>query len=418
MKRRFFHFAGILAMTVMIQGLAEAQVRKAKSKPAVKAPVIRQQKDRGSAVPATQAGTGGPAIAIGGNGGKGSVLGKGGSGGNAIAVGGKGGDVLGDRGTAGKGGSALAIGGRGGDAQGGVGGRGGDAIAFGGNGGNVLSRTPLLGDRSNRSDSKNADSKSAGTTLINTGTINNTAGNGGNGGPGGQGGNGGNATVIVGDNNTVINGNITINAGSRKGARGRSASGGGSGGGFGGSGGGSGGGYAVDGAPGIAVASNGADGTVIGSNGSPAVAVGKDGKDGKDAKDAKESKTADQPVVQTQRYLKLQNDSGSKLKVWVQYRTLSEQKVWVWVPAAPEDSDKALTYDLEPGQSLHVAQQGEKIAASRVRLWAQSEIGKWLEYKDADLWLVPEEDQNGQHNYMANEIKTFTFVFPRKEVAK
>ena len=200
MKRRFFHFAGILAMTVMIQGLAEAQVRKAKSKPAVKAPVIRQQKDRGSAVPATQAGTGGPAIAIGGNGGKGSVLGKGGSGGNAIAVGGKGGDVLGDRGTAGKGGSALAIGGRGGDAQGGVGGRGGDAIAFGGNGGNVLSRTPLLGDRSNRSDSKNADSKSAGTTLINTGTINNTAGNGGNAtGAGSKGGRGGDAKIVAGD---------------------------------------------------------------------------------------------------------------------------------------------------------------------------------------------------------------------------
>jgi hypothetical protein len=62
-----------------------------------------------------------------------------------------------------------------------------------------------------------------------------------------------------------------------------------------------------------------------------------------------------------------------------------------------------------------------------VRLWAKSTSAngqEWLEYKDQDLWLVPEVDKDDakpkdpsepkapkEHVYYAPEAQTFTFVF-------
>jgi hypothetical protein len=118
--------------------------------------------------------------------------------------------------------------------------------------------------------------------------------------------------------------------------------------------------------------------------------------------------------VQTRRFLKLKNDSGEKLEVFVQYIVRTEDGEPLWIPGEPE-TGKALTLDVEPGQELFVESNGKKIASSVARIWAVSSKGKLLEFRGKDLWLVPEQAPNGDHVYMAPEIKTFTFVFPRFE---
>jgi hypothetical protein len=227
-----------------------------------------------------------------------------------------------------------------------------------------------------------------------------TGGAGGNAsGPGSKGGAGGDAILVLGNGNTVINGNVTFVKGST--GKGSSSSGGGGGG----------GGGSPAGGAGASVESSVVSGAsvVAGTNGTAT-----DSTAPKSTNDA----SPEQAVEQTQRYLQLKNDSGSKLKVWLQYHTLGAKNTWSWVPADPATSDKTLTFELEAGQEGYVQQQGKKITANRVRLWAKSETGQWLEFKDTDLWLVPEQDKEGVHRYFATEIKTFTFVFPRPAASK
>ena len=84
---------------------------------------------------------------------------------------------------------------------------------------------------------------------------------------------------------------------------------------------------------------------------------------------------------------------------------------WVWLPEDPEKSQETLAYDLEPGEEMHLGDGQAALTASRVRLWAVTENGDgWLDYKDKDLWLVPEEE-DGQHCYYADEVETFPFTF-------
>jgi hypothetical protein len=116
----------------------------------------------------------------------------------------------------------------------------------------------------------------------------------------------------------------------------------------------------------------------------------------------------------TRRFLKVKNETGSKLRISVQYRTLTD-KTWTWLPANPEESAKALTHELADGEEMYVQDAGTKIAASRVRIWAESEAGRWFQFKDDDLWLVPEMNDRGEHVYQATEMKTFTFIFPKLE---
>src|SRR5262249_9662073 len=135
-----------------------------------------------------------------------------------------------------------------------------------------------------------------------------------------------------------------------------------------------------------------------------AVARGKDGAD-----------NATEKPAQTRRYLTVRNDTDAKATVRVQYRAKTEEGIWVWVPAAPEDGDRALTFEVEAGKSLTLEVGGKKLAASRVRLWAEAADGKWLQHKDRDLWLVPETDDSGEHVYFAPQVETFTFALRRQD---
>ena len=70
---------------------------------------------------------------------------------------------------------------------------------------------------------------------------------------------------------------------------------------------------------------------------------------------------------------------------------------------------------MAPGQELFVENNGKKMASPVVRIWAVSAKGQFLAFRGQDLWLVPEQDQNGQHVYLAPDVRTFNFVFPRPE---
>jgi hypothetical protein len=113
-------------------------------------------------------------------------------------------------------------------------------------------------------------------------------------------------------------------------------------------------------------------------------------------------------VTQTRRYLKVKNDTGSKLTVWLHYRTLTTGDEWKWFP---KDGRKAVRYELDPGEETYLCHEGWKVNASRVRIWAETASGEQMdEYKDQDLWLVP-EDEEGERSYSAPQMEDFTFAF-------
>ena len=120
-------------------------------------------------------------------------------------------------------------------------------------------------------------------------------------------------------------------------------------------------------------------------------------------------------VSLSRRYLYLHNDTGQSLTVSLVYQTLDKQKKnWHWVPGKPP-SDQVV--ELTPG--ARVTQQAkhgkEPILAFRARLWAASGGNAgWDEWKDHDLFLVPEKDEDGNHRYYANAYDTFTFRFFKK----
>jgi hypothetical protein len=117
-------------------------------------------------------------------------------------------------------------------------------------------------------------------------------------------------------------------------------------------------------------------------------------------------------VLQSERLLKIRNDSGVKLTVFVQYRTQTDQGTWSWFPADPSQSDQALSFEIEAGAETYLDDAGFTIRGSRVRLWATSEAGgQWPDARNSDLWLVPEVDGTGTHTYPAPQMETFTYTF-------
>jgi hypothetical protein len=118
---------------------------------------------------------------------------------------------------------------------------------------------------------------------------------------------------------------------------------------------------------------------------------------------------------QTQRYLKIKNETNETLTVFVQYRTQVNGEQWLWLPADPKKSADAVPLQVPPGKEIYAEVDKNRILCSRARLWAKasSKGTEWLEYKDQDLWLVPEVDKENprEHVYFAPEAQTFRFVF-------
>jgi hypothetical protein len=124
------------------------------------------------------------------------------------------------------------------------------------------------------------------------------------------------------------------------------------------------------------------------------------------------SSTGDsESAFQVERFLRIKNDSGEKLTVFLQVRTRNDRGEWVWSPEAPGSKAKVMTFDLEAGKTLDLT---GKVSASRVRLWARSEAASFMDYANQDLWLVPETTGNGEHRYQASQMQTYTFTMKQQ----
>ncbi len=66
-----------------------------------------------------------------------------------------------------------------------------------------------------------------------------------------------------------------------------------------------------------------------------------------------------------------------------------------------------LAFELEPGQSADLTDGDWEVNGSRARLWAVSASREYANFRDSDLWLVPETNDEGYHGYEAAEIQTF-----------
>jgi len=63
-----------------------------------------------------------------------------------------------------------------------------------------------------------------------------------------------------------------------------------------------------------------------------------------------------------------------------------------------------------PGKEALLADDEGPISANRVRIWAMGPSKRITEYRNQDLWLVPEVNQAGDHVYRAPATETFSYV--------
>ncbi|MBI3462250.1 MAG: hypothetical protein HY000_04200 [Planctomycetes bacterium] len=120
---------------------------------------------------------------------------------------------------------------------------------------------------------------------------------------------------------------------------------------------------------------------------------------------------------QTRRFLRVANQTGEKMSVYVQYANKRQPaKGLEWVPADPASAEgnASLAYELEPGESTYLSDQGGSITAAIVRLWGVTASGdEFVDFRDQDLWLVPELQADGEHYYLGKDVQDFTFAFAR-----
>ena len=112
---------------------------------------------------------------------------------------------------------------------------------------------------------------------------------------------------------------------------------------------------------------------------------------------------------QTTRFLRIGNDTKEKVRVNVQYFTLDDAGQWVWGPSAPEQMGPPLAFELDPGEIVDIQDGDWRVNGQRVRIWADSDSRAWNQFKDADLWLVPERDGEDNAGYVAADVQTFNF---------
>jgi hypothetical protein len=111
------------------------------------------------------------------------------------------------------------------------------------------------------------------------------------------------------------------------------------------------------------------------------------------------------------RYLEVYNATSEPVTVRLQYLTMNDQAQWTWVPIAPGQSSRALMFRLKPGEKTYLQDDGDYLAAHRVRMWATSEGGtEWLEFKDNDLELIDIDQESGERCYYAEDMETFTYT--------
>jgi hypothetical protein len=115
-------------------------------------------------------------------------------------------------------------------------------------------------------------------------------------------------------------------------------------------------------------------------------------------------------LEQSTRYLRVANCTEEPVKLYLQYEGRTQDGQWQWIPGRPGEAGDAETYDIGPGEVMDLADNGWRINAARVRLWAKAGDRDLVQFKDKDLWLVPETNTDGAPGYESAEIQTFFFA--------
>jgi tetratricopeptide (TPR) repeat protein len=107
--------------------------------------------------------------------------------------------------------------------------------------------------------------------------------------------------------------------------------------------------------------------------------------------------------VQTTRTLRVKNDTGEKLRIYLRYEARNKAGQWGWCPAA-----NSIYYDLQPGEVAYLAHDNWRIHARTVRIWAESRDGtnQWFRDRDRDVRLV-------EAGYRSRNPGTYNYTFTR-----
>ena len=122
------------------------------------------------------------------------------------------------------------------------------------------------------------------------------------------------------------------------------------------------------------------------------------------------SAAVDVQAPQFTRYLRVGNNTDQPVSLFLQYETASEDGTLQWVPGDPAQSTDAEPFELQAGEVTDLFDNGWRINASRVRIWAKAGDRDIVQFKTRDLWLVPETDPQGAHVYNDQQIETAYFV--------
>lgn len=106
------------------------------------------------------------------------------------------------------------------------------------------------------------------------------------------------------------------------------------------------------------------------------------------------------------KYLRIANNSGETIRVYLVYHTKTTDQRWKWFPG-PAGGSQHVRYTFSPGETAYVWHDEFKINADRIRIWAESLSGSggWPTFREQDFRLVPDE------GYKAYYMDTYTFDF-------
>jgi len=111
------------------------------------------------------------------------------------------------------------------------------------------------------------------------------------------------------------------------------------------------------------------------------------------------------------KYLRIENRTGEKLTVHVQFLALNDRNKWTWLPSNPAQSTRAHRYTYAPDEAATLEDSTGRVRASQVRIWARTESGKeFTKYKNEGYWLIG-QDGEGQHRYYSTAMQTSNYVF-------
>ena len=110
---------------------------------------------------------------------------------------------------------------------------------------------------------------------------------------------------------------------------------------------------------------------------------------------------------QDERYLQVINDTGKPVEFTVLCHSKTDSGKWAWFPISPKKASRGVSYEVAAGDTMYLEHRGRKLSASRIRFWVRSADGEYNEYRQKDLWLVPEVDASGKHVYYADQMEAF-----------